>query len=230
MALGGMYDQLGGGFHRYSTDSYWLVPHFEKMLYDNALLSRLYLHAYLATGHELYQRIVQETLDYVLREMTSPEGGFYSSQDADSEGVEGKFFLWSPEQIRRALDDYDADIFCAYYDVFRPGQLRWQEHPQRPPQRGRGHRTTGNRASGAGRRDSGRQGQASPHPQRPHRPRSRRQNSHRLERPHAPQLRRGRRIPPTRRLPGRRHRQRPVHHREPPVQRARSPHLQGTGR
>ena len=123
MALGGMYDQLGGGFHRYSTDSYWLVPHFEKMLYDNALLSRLYLHAYLATGHELYQRIVQETLDYVLREMTSPEGGFYSSQDADSEGVEGKFFLWSPEQIRRALDDYDADIFCAYYDVSDQGNF-----------------------------------------------------------------------------------------------------------
>ncbi len=123
MALGGMYDQLGGGFHRYSTDSYWLVPHFEKMLYDNALLSRLYLHAYLATGHDLYLRIVQETLDYVLREMTSPEGGFYSSQDADSEGVEGKFFLWSPEQIRRALGDRDADIFCAYYDVSDQGNF-----------------------------------------------------------------------------------------------------------
>ncbi len=123
MALGGMYDQLGGGFHRYSTDAYWLVPHFEKMLYDNALLSRLYLHAYLATGHDLYLRIVHETLDYVLREMTSPEGGFYSSQDADSEGVEGKFFLWSPEQIRRALGDRDADIFCAYYDVSDQGNF-----------------------------------------------------------------------------------------------------------
>ena len=123
MALGGMYDQLGGGFHRYSTDAYWLVPHFEKMLYDNALLSRLYLHAYLATGHDLYLRIVQETLDYVLREMTSPEGGFYSSQDADSEGEEGKFFLWSPEEIRAALGDRDADIFCAYYDVSDQGNF-----------------------------------------------------------------------------------------------------------
>ena len=123
MALGGMYDQLGGGFHRYSTDSYWLVPHFEKMLYDNALLSRLYLHAYLATGHDLYLRIVQETLDYVLREMTSPEGGFYSSQDADSEGEEGKFFIWSPEEIRSALGDRDADIFCAYYDVSDQGNF-----------------------------------------------------------------------------------------------------------
>ena len=123
MALGGMYDQLGGGFHRYSTDSYWLVPHFEKMLYDNALLSRLYLHAYLATGHDLYLRILQETLDYVLREMTSPEGGFYSTQDADSEGVEGKFFLWSPDEIRAALGDRDADIFCAYYDVSDQGNF-----------------------------------------------------------------------------------------------------------
>ena len=123
MALGGMYDQLGGGFHRYSTDSYWLVPHFEKMLYDNALLSRLYLHAYLATGHELYLRIVNETLDYVLREMTDPNGGFYSSQDADSEGEEGKFFIWSPEEIRAALGDRDADIFCAYYDVSDQGNF-----------------------------------------------------------------------------------------------------------
>ncbi len=123
MALGGMYDQLGGGFHRYSTDSYWLVPHFEKMLYDNALLSRLYLHAHLATGHDLYLRIVQETLDYVLREMTSPEGGFYSSQDADSEGEEGKFFIWSPDEIRAALGDRDADIFCAYYDVSDQGNF-----------------------------------------------------------------------------------------------------------
>ena len=111
MALGGMYDQLGGGFHRYSTDSYWLVPHFEKMLYDNALLSKLYLHAYQSTGHELYLRIVQETLDYVLREMTSKEGGFYSSQDADSEGEEGKFFVWTPQQVQEVLGREDAKIF-----------------------------------------------------------------------------------------------------------------------
>ena len=123
MALGGMYDQLGGGFHRYSTDSYWLVPHFEKMLYDNALLSKLYLHAYQSTGHELYLRIVQETLDYVLREMTSKEGGFYSSQDADSEGEEGKFFVWTPQQVQEVLGREDAKIFCAYYDITPTGNF-----------------------------------------------------------------------------------------------------------
>ena len=123
MALGGMYDQLGGGFHRYSTDSYWLVPHFEKMLYDNALLSKLYLHAYQSTGHELYLRIVQETLDYVLREMTSKEGGFFSSQDADSEGEEGKFFVWTPQQAEEVLGREDAKIFCAYYDITPTGNF-----------------------------------------------------------------------------------------------------------
>ncbi|MFB3091975.1 MAG: thioredoxin domain-containing protein, partial [Dehalococcoidia bacterium] len=123
MALGGMYDQLGGGFHRYSTDSYWLVPHFEKMLYDNALLSRLYLHAFQATGHDLYLRIVQETLNYVLREMTDEEGGFYSSQDADSEGEEGKFFVWTPKEVEEALGEEDAHIFNAYYDVTSVGNF-----------------------------------------------------------------------------------------------------------
>src|SRR6266540_4792647 len=105
MARGGMYDQLGGGFHRYSVDGQWLVPHFEKMLYDNAQLASLYLHGWLATGDAEYRRVAEETLDYILREMTHPAGGFFSAQDADSEGVEGKFFVWSADEIRAALPD-----------------------------------------------------------------------------------------------------------------------------
>lgn len=123
MALGGIYDQIGGGFHRYSTDAFWLVPHFEKMLYDNALLARLYLHAYQITDNPLYRRIVEETLAYVMREMTSPEGGFYSAQDADSEGVEGKFFVWLPHEISAALGDADAEIICRYYGVTAHGNF-----------------------------------------------------------------------------------------------------------
>ena len=117
MARGGIYDQLGGGFHRYSTDTYWLVPHFEKMLYDNALLARLYLHAFQVTGRPMYRRIVEETLDYVVREMTSPEGGFYSAQDADSEGEEGKFFVWRPEEIVEVLGAEEGKLVNDYYGV-----------------------------------------------------------------------------------------------------------------
>jgi uncharacterized protein YyaL (SSP411 family) len=123
MAQGGIYDQLGGGFHRYSVDAAWLTPHFEKMLYDNALLSRLYLNAYLVTGDPFYRRIVEETLDYVAREMLSPEGGFYSTQDADSEGVEGKFFTWTPEEIEAILPGEDAALFMRYYDVTKRGNF-----------------------------------------------------------------------------------------------------------
>ncbi len=122
MAYGGMYDQVGGGFHRYSTDAYWLVPHFEKMLYDNALLARLYLHAWQVTGNALYRRITEETLDYVLREMTDAAGGFYSAQDADSEGVEGKFFVWTPDELRPLLGD-DADLVMGYYGVTERGNF-----------------------------------------------------------------------------------------------------------
>ena len=123
MANGGIYDQLGGGFHRYSVDARWLVPHFEKMLYDNALLSRIYLHTYLLTENPLYRRIVEETLDYVVREMTSPRGGFYSTQDADSEGEEGKFYLWTMPEIEAALLPDDAIPFMRYYDVTSGGNF-----------------------------------------------------------------------------------------------------------
>ena len=118
MARGGMYDQLGGGFHRYSVDGEWLVPHFEKMLYDNAQLASLYLHGWLATDDAEYRRIAEETLDYILREMTHTSGGFFSAQDADSEGVEGKFFVWTPDEISAALDDADlVRAALAYWGV-----------------------------------------------------------------------------------------------------------------
>lgn len=123
MAHGGMYDQLGGGFHRYSVDERWLVPHFEKMLYDNALLSRIYLDAWLLTGKPLYRRIVEETLDYVVREMTDPSGGFYSTQDADSEGVEGKFFVWTREEVISLLGEEEGALFCAFYDISEHGNF-----------------------------------------------------------------------------------------------------------
>ena len=125
MARGGIYDQVGGGFARYATDDDWLVPHFEKMLYDNAQLARVYLHAYQLTGKPLYRRVVEETLDYVVREMRHEEGGFYSSLDADSEGVEGRFYVWSAAEIRSLLGD-DADLFMRYYGVTDHGN--WEGH------------------------------------------------------------------------------------------------------
>jgi uncharacterized protein len=123
MARGGIYDQLGGGFHRYSVDEKWLAPHFEKMLYDNSLLSRVYTEAFLATGNEFYKRIAIETLDYVTREMTDKEGGFYSTQDADSEGEEGKFFVWTPEEVTALLGEEDARLFNRYFDVSETGNF-----------------------------------------------------------------------------------------------------------
>ena len=123
MAGGGIYDQLGGGFHRYSTDARWLVPHFEKMLYDNAQLARTYLHAWQVTGDDGYRRVVEETLDYVLREMAAPDGGFYSTQDADSEGVEGKYFLWTLAEVRELLGAEDAQLFSRYHDVTEAGNF-----------------------------------------------------------------------------------------------------------
>jgi uncharacterized protein YyaL (SSP411 family) len=129
MARGGIYDHLGGGFHRYSTDARWLVPHFEKMLYDNALLTVTYLEAFQATGDPFYRQIVEETLRYVRDEMTSPAGPFYSTQDADSEGEEGKFFVWSVEEIKEVLrgeEEAVVETFLEVYDVSEEGN--WEGH------------------------------------------------------------------------------------------------------
>ena len=123
MARGGIYDQLGGGFHRYSVDRYWLVPHFEKMLYDNALLAQLYTQTYQVTRQPLFARIVRSILDYTRREMTAPEGGFYSTQDADSEGEEGKFFVWTPQEVMDLLGEEDGAAFCRYFDVTERGNF-----------------------------------------------------------------------------------------------------------
>ncbi len=121
MAAGGIYDQVGGGFHRYSTDERWLVPHFEKMLYDNALLARLYIRAWQWTHEPRYARIARDTLGFVRRELTSPEGGFYSTLDADSEGVEGKFYVWSRDEIVRVLGPERGRIASAAFDVTERG-------------------------------------------------------------------------------------------------------------
>jgi len=120
MARGGIYDQLGGGFARYSTDANWLVPHFEKMLYDNALLANAYLHAWRITARPLYRRVVEETLDWALIEMRHEAGGFYSSLDADSAGIEGKFYVWQSDEIESALGE-DATAFMRYYGVTSQG-------------------------------------------------------------------------------------------------------------
>jgi len=126
MARGGMYDQVGGGFHRYSVDARWLVPHFEKMLYDNALLARLYTRAWQWTKDPFFAQIANEILGYVQREMTSPEGAFYSTMDADSEGEEGKFYVWTRAEVMEILGDGEGRIFCELYDVTERGN--WEGH------------------------------------------------------------------------------------------------------
>ena len=128
MMAGGIYDQLGGGFARYSVDAGWLVPHFEKMLYDNALLARAYLHGWQAFGHDRYRRVAEETLDWMLREMRGPEGGFFSALDADSEGEEGRFYVWTPAQVREALSaagmpDAVADAVIELYGITERGNF-----------------------------------------------------------------------------------------------------------
>ena len=132
MASGGIRDHVGGGFARYSTDERWLVPHFEKMLYDNAALGRIYAEAFQVTGIGRYEQVVRETLDYVLREMRSPEGGFYSATDADSEGVEGKYFVWTPAEVQAVLPADEARAFCAFYDISAEGNWEGLSIPNAP--------------------------------------------------------------------------------------------------
>jgi uncharacterized protein YyaL (SSP411 family) len=130
MARGGMYDVVGGGFARYSTDPFWRVPHFEKMLYDNALLSRAYLHAWLVSGEALFRDTLEQTIDFIAREMTSPEGGFYSSLDADSEGEEGKFYVWDLAEIRAALGE-ESLLFETAYGMTAAGNFEGKTVLQR---------------------------------------------------------------------------------------------------
>ncbi|MEE8251477.1 MAG: thioredoxin domain-containing protein [Gemmatimonadales bacterium] len=132
MASGGMYDHVGGGFARYATDREWLVPHFEKMLYDNALLAKVYLEAYQVTKSTRYRTVAEQTLDYIVREMISPEGGIYSSTDADSEGQEGKFFVWTPEETVAVLGALEGKHFNAFYDITPGGNWEGRSIPNTP--------------------------------------------------------------------------------------------------
>ena len=129
MATGGMYDQLGGGFSRYSVDGEWMVPHFEKMLYDNAQLARLYLNAYQVTGDEGFARVARETLDFLLNEMRDAEGGFHAALDADSEGIEGKYYVWTADEFREALGE-EVQFAAAWYGVTREGNFSDPHHPE----------------------------------------------------------------------------------------------------
>ncbi len=129
MAWGGIYDQIGGGFHRYSTDEKWLVPHFEKMLYDNALLASLYADAYRLSGDKIYRNVSQQTADFVLRELNSPDNTFYAALDADSEGEEGKYYLWKHDEILSLLNKDSQKLFCEYYQISEAGNFEGKNLP-----------------------------------------------------------------------------------------------------
>jgi uncharacterized protein YyaL (SSP411 family) len=132
MAMGGIHDQLAGGFHRYSTDVEWHVPHFEKMLYDQALVSRIYLDAYQLTHKPMYARVARGVLDYVLTDLRAPEGAFYSSRDADSEGGEGKYYTWTRAEVQEIVGPQDSDLFCAHYDISTSGNWKDPHDPDTP--------------------------------------------------------------------------------------------------
>src|SRR5438552_12287875 len=134
MAAGGMYDQIGGGFHRYSVDAEWLVPHFEKMLYDNAQLLHLYLDAWLVSGETRYADVARDIIRYVLRDMTSPEGGFYSAEDADSEGKEGKFYCWTRDEMSKLLTAEELKVAVKYFGVTEGGNFVDHSDPDPLPQ------------------------------------------------------------------------------------------------
>ena len=153
MARGGIYDQLGGGFARYAVDAAWIVPHFEKMLYDNALLARAYLHGWQVSGDDpLLRQVCSETLDWALRELRGPEGGFASALDADSEGVEGKFYVWTPDELRAALGDDALPTSPSRTGASRPAATsRAEVDPRARRLRRRSARAAGDRAAPDGR-------------------------------------------------------------------------------
>jgi uncharacterized protein len=132
MRLGGIFDHIGLGFHRYSVDAQWLVPHFEKMLYDQALLAMAYTEAYQAWGDPFHAQVTREIFDYVLRDMTDPEGGFYSAEDADSEGHEGLFYIWTQEEVKKILGEETGDLFCRCYDITATGNFEGKNIPNLP--------------------------------------------------------------------------------------------------
>ena len=133
MAAGGIRDQLGGGFARYSVDAEWLVPHFEKMLYDNAQLAQLYLDAFLVSGDARHAEVARDILDYVLRDMTHPGGGFYSAEDADSEGHEGKFYCWTKDELSRLLTVDEFNVAAKFFGITKEGNFIDHSHPQPLP-------------------------------------------------------------------------------------------------